>query len=68
MKDSLVKMEDQGTGRVRLSEFYKPALARNWQFGETADYLRQLGALDESGSEPRVIIGDGHLAGKSVVT
>jgi len=57
MKSSLVKIEDQGTGRVRLSEFYKASLGGHAQFQESAAYLRQLGALDETDPEkPRVII------------
>jgi len=57
MKASLIKISDPGTGRVRLSEFYRPAVDGNWQFQDSAAYLRQLGALDESNPEkPRVII------------
>jgi len=57
LKSSLVKMEDQGSGRVRLSEFYKPALDGAWQFQESIGYLRELGALDESQSDqPRVML------------
>merc|ERR1719215_1405602 len=55
MKDSLVRIEDRGTGRVLLSDFYKPGLDGQWQFQESASYLRQLGALDES-SKPSVVI------------
>merc|ERR1719498_892349 len=43
IKESLVAMEQSGTGRVLLSDFYKPALGGNWQFQETASYLRKLG-------------------------
>jgi len=58
MKASLIKISDRGTGRVHLSEFYKPAVdGHHFQFQESAAYLRQLGALDESDPEkPRVII------------
>ena len=57
IKDSLVKIEDRGTGRVLLSDFYKPGLDGQWQFQETAAYLRTIGALDESNpSKPSVII------------
>merc|ERR1719444_778062 len=57
MKSSLVKIEDRGTGRVRLSDFYKASLGGHAQFSESAAYLRQLGALDETDPEkPRVII------------
>jgi hypothetical protein len=52
MKDMLIDMEHQGTGRVRLSEFYKGGLEGNWQFAESQTYLRAIGALDES--DPRM--------------
>jgi hypothetical protein len=60
MKSSLAAMEDSGTGRVRLSEFWKGALNDpdgSWQFAESLGYLRQLGVMDESNAQnPRVII------------
>merc|ERR1719181_1182260 len=57
MKAALVKIEDRGSGRVRLSDFYKPALDGAWQFQESVGYLRQLGALDESNpDELRVMV------------
>jgi hypothetical protein len=60
-KDWLVAIEDPsvgGAGRVRIADFYGQALNNGkWQFSESIDYLRQLGALDESdASNPRVII------------
>merc|ERR1719198_907963 len=59
IKASLVKMEERGTGRVRLADFYTPALNGDWQFQESTSYLRQLGALDETDPEkPRVIIAN----------
>lgn len=59
LKDKLVKMEYRGTGRVKLSDFYKPALDGAWQFQESSGYLRQLGALDESDpSQPSVLIAN----------
>jgi len=48
LKHTLMQMEDRGTGRIRLADFYKPALNGAWQFQESVSYLRQLGALDES--------------------
>jgi hypothetical protein len=61
MKDWLVAAEDPsvgGAGRIRISDFYKQALNEgHWQFSEAAEYLRQLGALDDSDpTNPRVII------------
>merc|ERR1719407_472414 len=65
----LVASEDPsvgGAGRVRISDFYKKALNEGkWQFSESVDYLRQLGALDESDpSNPRVIIPN-YISGPS---
>jgi len=48
LKQALTKMEFAGSGRVRLSDFYRPSLGAAWQFEESVPYLRQLGALDES--------------------
>jgi len=59
MKAQLMQMQDKaGSGRVRLADFYQGALhGDKWQFSETVEYLRQLGALDESNpSDLRVII------------
>jgi hypothetical protein len=62
IKASLVAMEEGGTGRVRLSDFWKPALSNPdgaWQFQESLGYLRQLGVLDESDAQnPRVMIAN----------
>jgi len=65
MKAKLVAMEDRGSGRVRLADFYKPALKGAWQFQESVGYLRQLGLLDEvDPANPRVIIVN-YLVAKS---
>jgi len=61
LKMQLLAVEDtsigvNGSGRVRLSEFYGSALHEgNWQFSEKAEYLAQNGALDAHGVQ-RVII------------
>jgi hypothetical protein len=53
-----LKHADWATGRVKLSKFYNAALEHgNWQFQESADFLRQTGLLDESDPlDPRVIV------------
>jgi len=58
MKGALVKLEDHGTGRVRLADFYaKNVYGGKWQFRESIPYLRELGALDESNpNNVRVVI------------
>merc|ERR1719188_813072 len=40
LKKDLVAMEDRGTGRVRLADFYRSAVHEgNWQFSESVAYL-----------------------------
>merc|ERR550525_222625 len=48
LKHDLLKLENQGTGRVLLKDFYGAAAEGAWQFSESVKYLRGLGALDES--------------------
>lgn len=58
VKRLLVDMDHHATGRVKLSDFYGAAMNGEWRFSESKDYLRQLGALDESSTwqGPRVIV------------
>jgi len=60
VKDLLISMDTSRAGRVRLSNFHAAALNGEWRFSESRDYLRQLGALDESSDMlgPRVIIAN----------
>jgi len=56
MKDALVKVEHRpGSGRVRLGDFYQKHIG--FDFGESVDYLRAAGVLDESDpDDPKVMI------------
>jgi len=57
VKDKLMQLEHQGTGRVPLSKFYSGSHREDWQFVEKAEYLRSIGVLDESNPKfPSVII------------
>eukprot|EP00927_Polykrikos_kofoidii_P069413 TRINITY_DN6487_c1_g1_i1.p1 TRINITY_DN6487_c1_g1~~TRINITY_DN6487_c1_g1_i1.p1 ORF type:complete len:661 (+),score=112.03 TRINITY_DN6487_c1_g1_i1:68-1984(+) len=57
MQQELWTMEDKQSGRVLLKSFYEKALIGRWAFTEKVDYLRVLGALDESDpNRPRVIM------------
>ena len=57
LKGVLMDMEVAGTGRVPLSEFYRVGLKEDWQFNEDEDYLRSLGALDETDPKrPSVLV------------
>lgn len=66
VKTSLESLEQSASGRVRLSDFHGAALSGEWRFSESKDYLRNLGALDETSSTlgPRVIIPN-YLQGAS---
>lgn len=65
LKEMLVDMEHQGTGRVPLSKFYSGRSDQNWPFNEAVEYLRSLGALDESDPKrPSVVIAN-YLSSKS---
>merc|ERR1719191_424672 len=57
LKESLLTMEYEDSGRVRVADFYKRALGGEWQFSESLSYLRELGALDESDpARPSVVV------------
>jgi hypothetical protein len=57
MKAALTDLDPQGYGAVPLSVFYAQPEGRLWHFQESEDYLRTIGALDESTSDnPQVFI------------
>jgi hypothetical protein len=65
MKEHLMDLDVDGTGRVPLSAFYKQQETAEYQFTESVDYLRKIGALDEpSSGSPKVRIAN-YLAGPS---
>jgi len=53
MAKMLAAKEDNGRGRVRLPMFYQSG----WQFQESAEYMREIGVLqDEGNGDPSIII------------
>eukprot|EP00931_Biecheleriopsis_adriatica_P104147 TRINITY_DN78880_c0_g1_i1.p1 TRINITY_DN78880_c0_g1~~TRINITY_DN78880_c0_g1_i1.p1 ORF type:complete len:520 (-),score=96.74 TRINITY_DN78880_c0_g1_i1:33-1532(-) len=58
LKHTLLAMETQCQGRVELGDFHGSSVGDGkWQFSETEEYLRSLGALDESNDQhPSVIV------------
>jgi len=58
LKDTLVSMDKQGTGRIALDDFYAGGDNTDWIFQETPDYLRNLGVLEEGvgGAQPSLLI------------
>mmetsp|Transcript_72216 Transcript_72216/g.136414 ORF Transcript_72216/g.136414 Transcript_72216/m.136414 type:complete len:573 (-) Transcript_72216:88-1806(-) len=69
LKDMLVDMEDKGpggSGRVRLADFYSGALYHGqWQLCESEEYLRKLGALDDSDPKNLKVIIANYVNGPS---
>merc|ERR1719210_1035258 len=51
LTDILAALAWKGTGRVPLSDFYMVGQGRKWNFRQPVEYLRHVGALDES--DPR---------------
>jgi len=61
LKASLMSMEGPShkPGRVRLADFYNASRHTHWRFTEKAEYLRDLGALDDSNAtQPLVIVSN----------
>jgi len=56
MKAHLVELDVQRSGRVPLGLLYAQPASASYHFSESADYLRKIGALDETGSTPKVLI------------
>jgi len=57
LKRELLGLEGPRPGRVPLVDFYQKGLYSHWQFNEKVDYLRVLGALDESDElHPSIIL------------
>merc|ERR1719195_1837014 len=47
MKEHLMELDVDGSGRLTLDAFYSQKESAEYQFPESVDYLRQIGALDE---------------------
>merc|ERR1719263_2133008 len=63
MKAALMDLDPSGTGRVPLGSFYSQPTDAVFQFSESVDYLRQTGALDESGRGGPSVLIPNYLAG-----
>merc|ERR1719433_1002699 len=56
LKAALLKLEDPGTGRVPLKNFYSGVNGGQWQFTESVAYLQDLGALDATDPERKSVL------------
>merc|ERR1719476_437467 len=54
MRQELEELDPDGSGRVPLRTFYSQPETVDYQFTESVDYLRQIGALDEATSSVRI--------------
>jgi len=65
MKQVLIDLNSNGTGRVHLDRFHDAPANAHFAFTETAEYLRNISALDESRTgSPKVMIAN-YLASSS---
>eukprot|EP00747_Dinoflagellata_sp_TGD_P161982 gnl/TRDRNA2_/TRDRNA2_179086_c0_seq1.p1 gnl/TRDRNA2_/TRDRNA2_179086_c0~~gnl/TRDRNA2_/TRDRNA2_179086_c0_seq1.p1 ORF type:complete len:606 (-),score=118.02 gnl/TRDRNA2_/TRDRNA2_179086_c0_seq1:210-1820(-) len=65
MKEGLAEMDPKHTGRVPLKQFYGSALDTEWRFSESEQYLRELGALDETSPWGKQVIIPNYLQGSN---
>jgi len=66
MKDILTERDQHGAGRVKLADFFRTLHDDAWQFTESPEYLRQLGAMDDTSPSagPQVLIAN-YISGMS---
>eukprot|EP00971_Amphidinium_carterae_P151705 3006969-Amphidinium_carterae.1 len=57
MKEHLMDLDETGSGRVSLQRFHAQPRTGKYSFSESADALREYGALDET-ADPQVIIAN----------
>jgi len=65
LKNQLVDMEDAGTGRVPLSRFYRGGLNGDWTFTESVEYLRHVGALDDTSPDRMSVVIPNYIQSQS---
>jgi hypothetical protein len=60
IREDLLAFEAGNTGRIRLADFYRAGLTSRFFYVETKDYLRAIGALDDSDflHGPKVIVSN----------
>jgi len=65
MKEHLMSLDSRGSGRIPLDVFYRSEAGSAFEFVESQEYLRDVGALDESlKGNPSVLIAN-YLVGPS---
>jgi len=64
MKEALMDLAKDGSGRVAIGSLYSQSATAKYRFSESTEYLQQIGALDETGWKPKVLIAN-YVAGPS---
>merc|ERR1719384_1558468 len=65
LKGALADMEYKNSGRVLLSDFYREGMKGEFLFIEQVDYLRKLGALDETDPKHPSVVIPNYLGGQA---
>jgi len=65
MKAHLAELDPEGLGVVPLGLFYAQPEGSSYHFSESADYLRQIGALDESTPNSPKVFTANYIGGPS---
>eukprot|EP00421_Protoceratium_reticulatum_P051362 CAMPEP_0168441508 /NCGR_PEP_ID=MMETSP0228-20121227/43527_1 /TAXON_ID=133427 /ORGANISM="Protoceratium reticulatum, Strain CCCM 535 (=CCMP 1889)" /LENGTH=489 /DNA_ID=CAMNT_0008455837 /DNA_START=54 /DNA_END=1520 /DNA_ORIENTATION=- len=65
MRGSLMALDPAGTGRVPLSIFYSQSNTADYQFTESVEYLRDIGALEEATGGGAAVRIANYMAGPS---
>jgi hypothetical protein len=68
MREELMDLDKDGSGRVPLKSFYSKPHTGDYQFTESVDYLRQVGAYDEATNSVRIanyMVGPSNCIAKS---
>jgi len=63
LSEALHDLEHQGTGRVPLADFYRIGLGDKFKFWEPKEYLRHVGALDETDPKRPTLIIPNYVSG-----
>ncbi|CAK0904362.1 unnamed protein product [Prorocentrum cordatum] len=64
LKSTMLELEDRKAGRVQLSAFYNRSMHSHWRFTEKAEYLRRIGALDETNATKPMVIVPNYVMGR----
>jgi len=64
LRTTLQKMESKKPGRVRLSVFYNMSRFTHWKFVEKPEYLKKLGALDDTDPQQPSLITANYITSR----